>query len=440
VKNVNFINDIIDTALSFDASEQTMAIVMSSVFLLSLAMRIALFLSYRGSMALVNHASKNIKTKDDIAKLPKGALAGPLPRAAREYAAMTEKGVKIDTLELARMDVLRNHLLIFNFKSMERFIHGLERAFLPFSFLFVLAAEARMEFVVLSAVVYLFMRISAAIVDIEAAYERYISTLSHTLSRDIGRFFPSDTSAAIYTFGSDLKTYLNRQAGMFSDVLNKINSEFTGAISNNITTMAKGLDATLNAISKQEALDGAITKWTAAIDKASELQKVTGAASEKTEAAVSGLAATLQTAGSDISLYSKTMKEGRNELKEDMGRLSKAIEKLNGLSANVGLHSEAVSDELKLVREYQKVLEMSVAQYETSMKDLTAKMGDALGKIIAYHLDASSDSISNSIADSLKQVIAKNTEHAEQIRNIFQEIQEQSKYQTQLLLRIINND
>ena len=436
---MNFINDIIDTALSFDASEQTMAIVMSSVFLLSLAMRIALFLSYKGSMTLVNYASKNVKTKEDIAKLPKGALAGPFPRAAREYAAMTEKGVKIDTLELARMDVLRNHLFIFNFKSMERFIHGLEWAFLPFAVLFVLAAEARMEFVVLAAIVYMLMRISAAFVDIEAAEERYVSTLSHILSRDIGRFYPSDTSAAIYTFGDDLKTYLNRQAGMFSDVLNKINSEFTGAISNNITAMAKGLDSTLNAISKQESLNEALSKWTEAIDKAAELQKTTGSASEKTEAAVSNLAATLKTAGNDISLYSKAMQEGRSELKEDMGRLSGAIEKLNELSANIGLHSDAVSDELKLVREYQRVLETSVAQYETSMKDLTAKMGDALGKIIAYHLDASSESISNSIADSLKQVIAKNTEHAQQIRNIFQEIQEQSKHQTQLLLRIIND-
>jgi len=378
------INIITEFFSNFNQTESIMAISLGVVAAIVLVMRIILFSSYNTGIALINMAAKTIKTKDDVEKLAGGTFA----RAAKEYAAMASGGARTDALDVARMAVTKNRLYFFNFKSMAGFIRLLERAFIPFVILFVLAADVGMEFVILSAGIFLLMLILAAVFDIDAAQDRYVTTLAYVLARDVGRLFPMDATSAVYSFGKDLNEYLNRQSVMYNEVLNKIKSEFTGAIADNVSAMAKGLDATLNSIANHEAL------------------------------------------------YSKALQDSRVETREDIVLLTNAVQKLNILAASMEARNTAMDGELGLVIENQKALETAVASYETSLKEITAQMGDAMGKIVAYHLGGAGGQISDSIADSIKGALTSAAGREEQLKSILEDFAEQNRHQTKLLLNM----
>ena len=376
---------LIDFFANFSQADGIMAISLGVVAVITLVLRIILFSAYNAGIALINMAAKGIKSKADVEKLTGGTFA----RAAKEYAAMAAGGARTDALDVARMTVSRNRLHLFNFKSLAGLVHLLERAFLPFAILFVLAAAAQTQFVLLSAIIFLLMIILAAIFDIDAAQDRYVTTLAYVLARDIGRLFPMDATSAVYAFGKDLNEYLNRQSVMYNEVLNKIKTEFTGAITANISAMAKGVDATLNSIANHE------------------------------------------------SLYSAAMQESRAEIREDIVLLTNAVQKLNMLASGMEARNTAMDGEVGLVIENQKALEAAVAAYETSLKDITAQMGDAMGKIVAYHLSGAGGQIAENIADSVKSVLSGSAGREEQLKGILEDFAEQNRYQTKLLLDLI---
>jgi hypothetical protein len=416
---VNLITTITNFFANFSQTEVIMAIFLGAVAAVALVLRIILFSSYSGGIALINMAAKEIKTKADVEKLKGGTFA----RAAKEYAAMAAGGARADALDVARMTVTKNRLYFFNFKSMAGFIRLMEWAFLPFVILFVLASTTQTEFVMLSAGIFLLMIILAAVFDIDGAKDRYVTTLAYVLARDVGRLFPMDATSAVYAFGKDLDGYLSRQSTMYNEVLNKIKSEFTGAITANISAMAKGVDATLKSIAKHESLEAAISRWAEAVDKSASVTAGSADAGEKIAAASVAMAA-----------YGGAMKDNRDEIKEDIVLLTNAVQKLNMLAASMEARNTAMDGELGLVIENQKALETAVASYETSLKEITAQMGDAMGKIVAYHLGGAGGQIADSIADSIKGALTAAAGREEQLKTILEDFAEQNRYQTKLLL------
>jgi len=419
---VDLITTITDFFASFSQVEGIMAITLGVVAAITLVLRIVLFSAFSTGIVLINRAVKGIKSKGDVEKLTSGTFA----RAAKEYAAMAALGARTDALDVARMTMTKNRLYFFNFKSLANLIRLLERAFLPFVILFVLAATAQVEFIMLSAAIFLLMIILAAIFDIDAAQDRYTTTLAYVLARDIGRLFPTDISSAVYTFGKDLDEYLARQSAMYNEVLNKIKSEFAGAITANISTMAKGLDATLNSIANHEALDSAISRWALIIDKSASVTTDATNASEKIGAAVETMAE-----------FSKTMQNNRAEIKDDIVLLSNAVNKLNVLVASMETRNTTMDGELGLVMENQKALESAVAAYEISLKEITLQMGDAMGKIVAYHLGGAGNQIAEGISDSIKTALSGTTAREEQIKGILEDFAEQNRYQTRLIKDLV---
>ena len=416
------ITAIIDFFAAFSQAEGIMAITIGVVAAVALVLRIILFSAYNAGIALINMAAKNIKAKADVEKLAGGTFA----RAAKEYAAMAAGGARTDALDVARMTVTKNRLYFFNFKSLAGFIRLLERAILPFVILFVLAATAQTEFVMLSAGIFLLMIILAAVFDIDAAQDRYVTTLAYVLARDVGRLFPMDATSAVYAFGKDLDEYLNRQSAMYNEVLNKIKSEFTGAITANISAMAKGVDATLNSIANHESLESAISRWSAVVDKSASVTTDSAAVGDKISAAAMAMAAT-----------GTAMQNNRTEIKEDIVLLTNAVQKLNVLAASMETRNTAMDGELGLVIENQKALETAVASYEISLKEITSQMGDAMGKIVTYHLTGAGGQIADSVADSVKSALNSAAGREEQIKSILEDFAEQNRYQTKLLADLV---
>jgi DNA anti-recombination protein RmuC len=100
--------------------------------------------------------------------------------------------------------------------------------------------------------------------------------------------------------------------------------------------------------------------------------------------------------------------------------------------------ADAMAQSLAAAKDNQTVLNASMAQYETALKDITSQMGDALGKIIKYHLKSTNDQIAESINENLRLTRAANMEHISEIKGVFAELAEQSRYQTRILMDLLS--
>lgn len=356
-----------------------------ALFLLCVLLRLVLVINYQSAAALVGHSAKGIKAKEDIEKLG----ASSFSRAAKEYVYLAQSGAKVDVLELAEMSIRKNRLLLLNFGSISRLIKSLETAFLPMAILFVLVLDSFVVFAVLASFGFVLLRIFGAIFDIEGAHQRYVAILAHALAKSVAKFFPQDTTAAIYTFGADLKEYLARQSAMYSDLLIRINSEFTESLKTNISAMTSSVEATLFAVSRHDGLGTAIAE-------------------------IKGIG----TAAAEISASIKEAGKG-------MARLGDV---------------QAVEQSLEMLKKNQDTLDASVSQYETALKDITAQMGDALGKIITHHLSNTNTHIANNINENLIQTKAANLAYIEEIKTIFEELAEQNRQQTKILVNLMRNE
>jgi hypothetical protein len=393
--------------LYFEAFERVAAVGMVVLAALCVVLRGVLHGAYRAAIALISHSAKAVKTKGDIAKLGAGAFG----RAARDFVALAEAGTKVDAMELARASISKNKLLLFNFSSIGSFVLAVEAAFLPLAILFTLAAPHTMAFALICATIFIVMRVFAAIFDIAAIRERYEAILGHTLAKHVGRFFPEDATAAIYTFGKDLNEYLTRQSAMYSDLLIRINSEFANSLKSNVAAMTTGVEATLAAISRQEGLEGAIYEWRTAVSEAKTLQN--------------------DSANSIIE-----MSLAAEKLTKTLGEAARLINN----SENMEKRNEALENSLSMTKENQAMLAVSVAQYEASLKEITAQLGDALGKIVGYHLSAANAQIADNISANLKASNAANLEHISEIKAIFAQLNEQSRATSRLLMALLKGD
>ncbi|MCL2854821.1 MAG: hypothetical protein FWE21_04295 [Defluviitaleaceae bacterium] len=368
-------DNLIREILPIDNTDARIAAISLGVLLvLPLILRIVLTISYRTATALATRGGKVLKMKTDIEKLSNGAFG----RAVKEFAAMAQGGAKVDGLAVASMSLHTNRLLFFNFDSAGRLIKALDRVFFPIAILLGLALENvhLLEFAVIAGGAFVAMQIFAAIFDVEAAKNRYITVLAQVLTKDVGKFFPQDAAGAVYTLGADLKEFLARQSAMYSDILIKINGEFTNAIKSNIATMTDSVEATLNAITRHDGLE----------DSANQI-KALGAAAE-------------------VMAQRMEFSAKSNEVLE----------------------------------QNQKALSASVAQYETSLKDITAQMGDAMGKIVAYHMSAANSQIADSIGENLALAKSSNANQLEEVKGIFAQLSEQTRQQTRILTALLKGE
>ena len=227
--------------------EQIAVAGVTALFVLCIVLRIILHASYQTAIAVANRAAKAVKSKEDIGRLGVGAY----PRAAREYAALAGAGAKVDAHKLAEGSIVKNRLMLFNFNSIGGFITAVESAFVPLVLVIAVAVSDPMPLVIIFAVMFVAMRMLAAFFDIQTIRQRYVENLASALVTTVGRFFPDDKDAAVYTFSEDLNGYLKRQSDMFSDVLAKVNSEFSSSIKTGVGAMTAAVETTLAAVARK---------------------------------------------------------------------------------------------------------------------------------------------------------------------------------------------
>ena len=417
----------------FSWQEQIMAAVLAGIFLLALVIRIVLTSGYNAELGIIHMQLRGIKSREDIDKLANT----PFGRIVKEYASLGARGIgKIDTEAISKLMTYRSRLIFFNYQSLGRLVRALELGILPLGVMFVFAANYQMDFVLIAGVAYGAAKIFASIFDFEMAHERYIATISHALSKDIAKFFPVDATSAILALSADMKEMLDRQSSMYNEILNKISTEFSGHVKTSIGAMTKSVELTLESIAKHEGLEAALSKWSDAIDVAAAKQIVVTQSVDRLEKVLDGFSASADRAAEGIKSSFDTLEGADDKLKEDNAQLTAAITGLMAIATDIQQRNEGAAHGLDTITKYQRSLDASLSSYESSLKDITSTLGDALGKIIDFHLQNAYNTMSEGISENIRQVSSGQNELFHRLEGLFGRLEEQGRYQAGMLVSL----
>jgi len=402
--------------------ERVMVVIILGIIGIIIIGRIVLAAGYNGELGIISMQIRGIKTRDDIEKLANNTFG----RIVKEYAGLGARGIgKIDTAAIGKLMTYRSRLVFFNYQSLGRFIAALDGGILPLGILFAIAAQNRLDMAIVAGGAFAAAKVFGGIFDFEMAAERYAATISHVLSRDIARFFPIDATSAIIALSKDMKQLLERQNTLYNEVLGKISSDFTEQMKVSIKAMTHSVEMTMNSIAHHEGLEAALGRWRDAVDVAGARQLGAAQTIDKLEKTLADFNTAATGIDEKITTGKTTMDTG-----------IEAITALTTIATDMAAKQSHIMEELDSAAKYRRALDQSLANYEASLKSITATIGDALGKMVDLHMQNATNAMAEGISANLRQSAAAQMELFNRLETLFAGLEEQSKYQTGLLVSL----
>jgi len=382
-------------------NEQWLLLGLLVTALVCLFFRIVLAVGYQGQNTIVALTSRTeLNSKEDVSKLKNG----PFARAAKEYVLLGERGVtRIDTRAIVEKNLLRMNLLFWNFRSIQRFVTALESALLPVGLLFILLViGSHSPFFVFVLAILFFTRLAASIVDFNVAQEKFVTNTTYLLDREIGRFFPNDATSALFALREELKAGMAMQSRMLAEAMEKTCAAFSDTVAASLETTAAGMERTAASVM------------------------------ESTETLLANLAEQTQSLSAPLADWRAALQSTEATQRE----LNTALDSINKALGSFAGATDIVTPELELMRTHQTALKSSLQQYEHSLRDITAQLGDSLGKMVDFHLQQSYGTLTDGVQDSMTRIMTGNNDLLQRLQDLFAQMQEQSRNETATIMRM----
>ena len=440
-----FINDFFSRVYVTSPNEQLMLTGLISAALLCVLLRVVLAIGYHGQNAVVALTAKEMKDKADVDKL----RVGPFAKAAKEYIILGDRGVtRIDTRAIVEKNVLRMRFLLWNFRSIQSFVNVVEAAVLPFGILFAFfAAEpGRAVFLVCIAAVFGAVRVFASLLDFDVAKENFVTNTVYLLDREIGRFYTNDTAASLTLLREELKSAMTAQGDVLAAVIVKMGEGFSSAISASLSEMAESFARTGDELAKGTAtlladvsaytseLSGPLAEWKNGVQAASEAQGSLNSSLASVNSAITNFASIIGGMGTTLGDYRAELLDNSRAVEAQIGKLTELLSAVKENNSAFSVRGDAVEAQLALVKEHQSTLEKSVQQYELTLREVTSQLGDAMGKMVDFHLQQSYGTLTDGVKESLDKIMAGNGDLLKRLQELFERMQEQSRSETAAIL------
>jgi len=440
-----YIDDLFARVYVTDPNEQLMLVGLIGAALLCLLLRIILAIGYQGQNAIVSMTAKEMKDKADVDKL----RVGPFARAAKEYIILGDRGVtRIDTRAIVEKNLLKMRFLLWNFKSVQTFVTVVEAALLPFGILFAFFAEepGRAVFLVCIASVFAAVRLFASLLDFDVAKESFVTNTVYLLDREIGRFYTNDTAASLSLLREELKAGMTAQGEMLAAAIAKMGEDFSEKLSSSLSDMSESVARTGDELAKSTAtlltdvssyttaLSGPLAEWKNGVQAASDAQASLNSALFSVNSAITNFASIIGGMGTTLGDYRAELLDNSRAVETQITRLSELLGAVQANNSAFNVRGDAVEAQLTLVKENQAVLEKSVQQYELTLRDITAQLGNAMGKMVDFHLQQSYNTLTDGVKENLDKIMASNGGLLMRLQELFDRMQEQSRSETAAII------
>jgi hypothetical protein len=110
----------------------------------------------------------------------------------------------------------------------------------------------------------------------------------------------------------------------------------------------------------------------------------------------------------------------------ELSNLKKAVNTVAESNDRYAAHHQEYMEQSQIIKQSQAALEMGLASYESTLKNLVATMGDGLGTYIQLHSKSSADAISAGIGQQINRITESNQETLRAITALINQLNEQS--------------
>ena len=144
-----------------------------------------------------------------------------------------------------------------------------------------------------------------------------------------------------------------------------------------------------------------------------------------------------------IDELSKVLIGQLQEINASVHELNRILDKMKESYSIVDVTNTALQSQMKYIEDNQNILEQSMNKYEIALEDITRKTGDALGKMLEFHVQNSYNALDESLKQNIKQIIGYNSELIRKFEQLFAQLNEQSRVQTETLVKFreeLNNE
>lgn len=121
----------------------------------------------------------------------------------------------------------------------------------------------------------------------------------------------------------------------------------------------------------------------------------------------------------------------------------KYIDKMDDITKALEGHNEqhlegnrALAQQLAYIEKNQAMLDKSLSSYEQSLERVTQNMGDGLGGMVALHAQESTRALNDELQNNIRKIVTSNNELLANLRQLFENMQAQSKTEAQAVLRM----
>jgi hypothetical protein len=353
---------------------------------LAILLRIVVCVGWQTQYALFKMNAKDIAHKADLAKFKLGVLKNVI----MDYVKISDKNTSSVHLDaIVEKHLLRQSIIGWSFDSIERFLLGFELALPVVGLVLAVAVEGyRILFCAAAVGVFLLLRIFAAVFDFPLAKRKLSAELIEYVEREVGQFYAGDFGTVLLRFKNELTEALARQSESLRDVISKLESNLSGALSLTMKEMSKELSDIGGVLNKPLQL------WGEAISNAAaEQQKSIGS----------------------------------------LQGLEKAMIQMQSLSQTIQNSLQAQGEYIEKSR---AVLEDSVAQHESNLKQLTSHIGDGFGSMLDFHVKQSYQALNEHLQGYISQVTGANHELMLRLETLFDQLMEQSRSETGAILHL----
>jgi hypothetical protein len=139
---------------------------------------------------------------------------------------------------------------------------------------------------------------------------------------------------------------------------------------------------------------------------------------------------------SAIQLFGDKFKTALEPMAAQIYALTRATEALLEGSRDFSAKNETIAQQLSFIKSNQQSLDATLQQYEQTLKQMTAAVGEGIGKIISFHAQDAYSAMNAELKENLKAILSSNNELAARLSALFEQMQAQSRRETNAIISI----
>jgi len=261
--------------------------------------------------------------------------------------------------------------------------------------------------------VFLLLRLFAAVFDYNAVSRRLAAELTEYVEREVGQFYAGDSGTVLLKLKAEMSAAVAKQTETIRESVASLKTGVSEAMDKSLGDFSKGMEGAINKIvSYGDVLKKPLDDWAGAISSAAALQVKSGEAANRVIEMAKLVAEALERQREQAAATERT---GRASL-ESLGEL-RAV-------------SEAAAAQLKFVEQNQAALDATLQQYEAGLEQLTRQIGDSFGGMLDFHVQNSYKALNDELRANISKIQAGNGELISRLQELFERMSEQSRSQT----------